>query len=350
MAPEFCTLFDSNYLPRGLALYESLRAVEPRARLRAFCMDDRAYRVLEQLDLPGLIAVSLTDLERHDPELTSVKADRTQVEYCWTATPSVARYCLDLEPDLDAITYVDADVYFFSSPEPLFAELGEGSTQIVPHRYAPRYLHQVATSGIYNVEWLTFKRDRSGLETLDWWRERCIEWCYHRLEDGKLGDQMYLNDWPERFEGVSVLQHVGGGLAPWNVANYTLRERDGRLWVDDVPVVFYHFHLLQLFEPSARYEDGHILRGVRSANSGRVLWTSRYPRSSVEERLLWEPYVAAIVRALELVRTADPDFAGGFVSYGDLVRQSVRRTLADAYHRAVGLRTHTAAAWITSLS
>ena len=41
---------------------------------------------------------------------------------------------------------------------------GEDSIQIVPHRYAPEHRHMEPTSGIYNVEWVTFKRDRQGLE------------------------------------------------------------------------------------------------------------------------------------------------------------------------------------------
>src|SRR6186997_1456649 len=97
VSPEFCTLFDVNYLPRALALHASLRAVEPRARLRAFCMDERTHRVLLDLSLPGLVPVALADLERLDPELAAVKPDRSHVEYCWTATPSVVRYCLATE-------------------------------------------------------------------------------------------------------------------------------------------------------------------------------------------------------------------------------------------------------------
>ncbi len=328
MPPDYCTLFDSNYLPRALALHASLQSVEPRAHLRAFCMDERAYQVLQQLDLPGLTAVSLSDLERHDPELAAVKADRTQVEYCWTATPSVARYCYDNELDLEAITYVDDDDFFFSDPEPLLAELGEDSTQIVPHRYALQHRHQERTSGIYNVQWLTFKRDQRAFATLNWWRERCLEWCYDRLENGKFGDQMYLDDWPQRFEGVHVLQHPGGGLAPWNIANYTLRETRERILVDDVPVIFYHFHSLKL---SPRFER-------RASRSAPLLWSSRYPRSRVEQRLLWEPYLAAISDMLALVRTVDPSFASGFSTSRDLARQSTSRTLGQAYRRVTRLK------------
>jgi hypothetical protein len=334
MKPDFCTLFDSRYLTRGLALHASLQSVEPRSHIRAFCMDDRAHQILEQLDLPGLTPVALSDLERHDPQLAAVKADRTYVEYCWTATPSVARYCLMREPHLEAITYVDADVYFFSSPEPLFVELGDDSTQIVPHRYAPEHRHFEGSSGIYNVEWVTFRRDRHGLETLAWWRERCIEWCYDRFEDGRFGDQKYLDDWPRRFEGVGVLEHVGGGLAPWNVANYTLHEREGRPWVDGLPVIFYHFHSLQLFRPSARFAGGQVRNGLRSVDSGQMLWRSLYPRSSEEELLLWDLYLDAVDRALALTRTVDPGFVDGLLTARDLARQAVRGRLGQAYHQA----------------
>ena len=33
-----------------------------------------------------------------------------------------------------------------------------------------------------------------GLKALKWWRDRCLEWCYARIEDGKFGDQFYIED------------------------------------------------------------------------------------------------------------------------------------------------------------
>jgi hypothetical protein len=341
MTRAYCTLFDAKYLPRGLALYESLRRHEPGATLRVFCMDERTKTVLDRLALPDLVPISLAELEAHDPELAAAKHDRTPVEYFWTATPSVCAYSLEREPGLELITYLDADVFFFSSAQPLFDELGGDATMIVPHRYSPETAHLAATSGIFNVELVSFRRDADGLEALGWWRERCIEWCYYRVEDGKLGDQKYLDDWPERFRRVHVLEHVGGGLAPWNVTRYRVHERDGEVLVDDVPLVFFHFHGLRLFRdrrlfllaPAAAPPERFSGRG---ASFG---WVASYPISPEERRLVWQPYLEALARALALVRSVDPGFRSGLLEPADVARRGSRLRLGAVYRRVRGSST-----------
>ena len=215
-------------------------------------MDTATEEVLTRLGLPRLTIVPLRELERHDPELLAVKQDRTQVEYCWTATPAVCLFALDTNPELAEITYLDADLMFFSDPEVLFDEMGDNATMIVPHRYAPEHRWKEPESGTFNVEWLTFRRDPDGLEALQWWHDQCIEWCYFRVEDGKMGDQKYLDDFPTRFERVHVLEHPGGGLAPWNVTNHELGGTAGSVLVDDRPLVFFHYHSLRLYVPARR--------------------------------------------------------------------------------------------------
>ena len=119
MQNEFCTLFDVNYLPRGLVLYRSLERHCDDFRLRVFCMDEETKDLLDRLRLPRLTAIGLDELEAHDSELLSVKPTRTQVEYCWTATPAVCAYALETEPQLEAITYLDADLMFFRDTDPI---------------------------------------------------------------------------------------------------------------------------------------------------------------------------------------------------------------------------------------
>jgi hypothetical protein len=291
---EFCTLFDSNYLVKAVAMHRSLLRHAGDFHLTAICFDDDAKRILDRLALPHLTAVALPELESFDAELLATKPDRSPVEYCWTATPALTRYALAARPDAEAMTYLDADLLFFADPQLLFDRIGDASICITPHRYSPEHAHQVV-NGIYCVQWVTFRRDARGTEALDWWHDRCIEWCYYRLEDGKLGDQKYLDDWPERFPGVHVLTHKGGGLAPWNISQYELRASDGGVLVDDDPLVFYHYHRVQL-----RKRGGHA-------------WEPPgYPISEHDRRLVYDPYLAEIDAALKQVRSVEPGFDAGF--------------------------------------
>ncbi|WP_276485262.1 hypothetical protein [Paraflavitalea pollutisoli] len=246
---NFCTLFDSNYLARGLALYESLNKVCSAFHLYVVAFDDLSYNYLKSAGKPNLTPISLNDFE--DPELLAVKPTRSIAEYCWTCTPSIILYCIR-NFNLHSCTYVDADMIFYEDPKILFDELKEKSVLITEHRYSREYDH-AATHGIYCVQFMYFKNDVRGTLALTWWRDRCIEWCYAYQEDGKFGDQKYLDDWTTRFEGVHVLQHPGGGVAPWNLQQYTFQQHHGHVKItrlkdgQSFPLVFFHFHGLKFY-------------------------------------------------------------------------------------------------------
>ena len=72
MIYELCTLFDRNYLARGLVLYRSLVEEGADVRLRVFAMDDVVPKILEALALPGVEVVTLDELESLDPRLRAV--------------------------------------------------------------------------------------------------------------------------------------------------------------------------------------------------------------------------------------------------------------------------------------
>lgn len=224
-------------------MYRSLRRWAPGAELWVLCLSAECHRLLLRLGEPGLHAVSMAEFELGDEALLAAKGNRSPVEYYFTCTPSLPLFVLRQRPGIDIVTYLDADLYFYSSVEPLFAELGSGAVSIIPHRYPAGF--RDPGNGTYNVAWLSFRNDERGLAILKWWRERCLAWCYDRVEDGKFADQGYLNDWPERFDGVVVLQNKGANLAPWNIGNYLIGEADGQVSVDEDKLVFFHFHRLK---------------------------------------------------------------------------------------------------------
>lgn len=42
----FCTLFDSNYIDKGIVLQRSMESVIPNYKLYILAMDDRCYEIL----------------------------------------------------------------------------------------------------------------------------------------------------------------------------------------------------------------------------------------------------------------------------------------------------------------
>jgi hypothetical protein len=202
-------------------------------------MDEVTYRILTDMQLPQVHLISLSDFERDDSQLLQAKQNRSLIEYYFTCTPSLPLYVLDLDPEVDIITYLDADLYFFSSIEPVYQELGNGSVLIIGHRFSTALSGSL--NGTYNVGLLSFRRDSNGLACLQSWRDNCIEWCYDRVENGRYADQKYLDVWPDTFSGIVVLQHKGAGLAPWNLANYVYSRSNGKILVDGQSLIVYHF-------------------------------------------------------------------------------------------------------------
>ena len=135
---------------------------------------------------------------------------------------------------------------------------------ITPHRYTPEY-DQSEKTGIYCVQFVTFKNNQEGRVVLEWWRNACLDWCYNRFEEGRFGDQKYLDDWPERFEGVYVSRNLGGGVAPWNMQQYEFEQLNDCIRGRELktnkrfPVIFFHFHSFvfvtpDYFSPRPYYE------------------------------------------------------------------------------------------------
>ena len=232
---HFVTLFNSLFLPQGLALHMSMERHVHAYVLWILCVDEETYDVLGRLDLPNVRRLKLSDLET--PELLDVKPGRTISEYCWTLTPFAPRFVFEADSSVERVTYIDADLWFRKHPKPIFDEFEASSKHVLitDHAYAPEY-DQSATAGQYCVQFVTFTRS-GGEHVRKWWEERCIEWCFARVENGKFGDQKYLDDWPDRFgDLVHVLQNKELVLAPWNASRFP--------YGNSICWHFHHFRIL----------------------------------------------------------------------------------------------------------
>lgn len=290
MKHHFCTYFDSYYLTRGLALYESLVRNCPDFQLWILCLDDGTWQILSRLGLAKTRLIRLEELERRFPELLAAKANRNRLEYYYTCTPALPAFVLDAAADLDRVTYLDADMWFFADPQGIFDELGSSSISIVPHRYSELAKRLETKSGVFNVSWITFRRDAEAARCLDKWKSQCIEWCYDRAEDGLNADQKYLDAWPSTYSNLFIIEHPGAGCAPWNIANYRITEERGSVRLDGKPLYFYHFHGLTrlsetIYDPVLSHFDT--------------------PITSASRHLIYVPYIAALCALQKMLAEAD---------------------------------------------
>ena len=243
MKNYFVTYFDRNYLAKGLALIESLKEHETKDfTIFVICLDEITRILLNKLAPGNVVAIPLDAIERADFPLLNAKKTRSTVEYYWTLTPTIILRILEKYPEVDVLTYLDADLFFYAPTDAIYAELGDASVLIHEHRYSETLAHLEKMSGRFNVGLLCFRNDGKAKNVLLKWREQCLEWCYYRFEEGRMGDQMYLDKWPEEYDCVRILENVGAGLAPWNHAKYDIEAVDNEVMVNEKPLVFYHFH------------------------------------------------------------------------------------------------------------
>src|SRR6266481_3737777 len=262
---HFVTLFDNNFLPIGLCLHTSLLEHGHPFHLWILCMDELAEQNLQKLALPHVSLIPLSEVE--DERLLAVKSTRSRGEYCWTLTPFTPQFVFDRDPEIKQVTYLDADMFFFASPKLLLDEFEYSGKHVLitEHAYGPRYKRfgRAKRGGRFCVQFITFRRSPEAEKIMHWWQDRCLEWCYARVEDGKFGDQKYLDQWPELFgPEVHILSQREKTLAPWNVAYF------GELGHGHVEPVFYHFHGFRILSKNELL----LYSGYRVGNAANHLY------------------------------------------------------------------------------
>ena len=290
---HFCTLFDRNYLLKGAVMLRSIGQHCPGAQIHVLCMDAVTQELLHKLAIPGVHTIARVDVESE--EVLAAKKTRSIAEYCWTLSSVLLWHVMQRRADIELLTYLDADLMFFSDVAPIFDAMGAASILAIEHRYTPR-LANLEPYGRFNVQWVSFRRDRDGMACLQTWREQCLEWCFALIEEGRHGDQKYLDAWPARYgDAFHNLRHVGAGLAPWNYPNYRIEARGDAIWVDDVPLIFYHFHQFQILE-----------------GGGFDCFSTNYAEDTPAPDLVYQRYWHAVQASIASVRQFEPGFSAGF--------------------------------------
>ncbi len=309
MTYNYCTLFDKGFLNRGLALHDSLMRNVPKPfKLFILCMDSVSYDILQKMNLENVVLITLEDFEKKEPDVAASKSNRTLEEYCWTLGSCFTHFVMKnytnpAGDNSELVIYVDADLYFYSPIQPIFDLFGNNSTLIIPHNLPESRKQKEESVGKYNVGMLIFRNDEDGRACLKWWRDKCVEWCYNKIEPERFGDQKYLDYFEAKFKGVYILTHKGSNLAPWCIKNFIgkIKRVGDRVIIDGEPLIFFHFSSFKIYFPHSSFRPSIFMNN------------HQYGKPSLLKRLIYNDYRDALFMSMEKVRKIDPGFTFGTV-------------------------------------
>lgn len=250
------------------------------------CMDEDVFRILSKANFKNVRPVPLSAVETDD--LKRLKQTRTASEYCWTLKSVFMHNILTIYAFIPRLTYLDADMMFFSDPAFVFERYKHASALLSRHDFSDKFKYMEADVGTFNSGFLTIKNDARGLECLKWWEEKCLDWCGNTTVTGQFGDQKYLEEMHIRFQNVAVVDIPGVNAAPWNDAGKKTTNTRGKIYINGFPLILYHY-------------CGFRLRSKH---------TCIFMFGNIYRPIIHKPYMKAVKSAIQLVDAIEPGFDG----------------------------------------
>ena len=245
MKINIASYIDANYLPKMLICYRSLQEhFYNRFVMHLFCFDDYTYDILKEYGFDNLILYRKEEFEIN--EIIKQKDNKKSYEYYWTYTPIVLKKVMDNVENDELVCYMDTDMKFFNSPQVIFDELEDRDVLIQPNNFSVKERWQFDPIGYYCTAFDIFRNNENTKKIVDDWSKQCIEWCGADFTTGQFGDQKYMNDWREKYSKVREVTVVGADIAPWNIDKYDVSKRKTSVYINNNPLIYYHFHAFKM--------------------------------------------------------------------------------------------------------
>lgn len=247
---NYCTIVSQEYIHKILLLYNSLLEHDSNFRFFILCMSKKIKELLSMLKLENAILITIDQVEKVDKQFAAVKPQRNEKEYAWTSKASIFLYLFKNYPDINHLLWLDGDIMFYSSPEPIFQELEKCSLLLSKERFKGENKKLNNVYGIYNTGLMGLKRNNETIGFIRWYRRKCLQWCFDKIVPGKFSDQMHLNQISERLSWVKVIKNIGINVTAWNIQGCRVEKKDDGIYIDGVKLIFYHFSGFKCINPN----------------------------------------------------------------------------------------------------
>jgi hypothetical protein len=247
----YCTILSTNYLPKALALAESLRRHEDGAILRILFIDVPTDDALPELD--GAAGLSTASLGLSPRQVRELVMSYDLVEFATAVKPLLLQTLLQ---DAEQAVYLDPDTYLTAPLVELPAAL-EASAQgilLTPHFLGPpppgadHSDGHLLLVGVNNLGFCAV--DRRATAALDWWWSHLVTECLYDPLAGLFVDQKWMDIGSSHFQAAG-LRHAGYNVSVANLWERPLEfDGDGyRIASTGERLRLFHFHAFDSSAP-----------------------------------------------------------------------------------------------------
>jgi hypothetical protein len=273
VTPTYCTILSTNYLPRALALAESLRRHQKGASLRILFIDHACNGTLPEL--AGVACLSTEALGLPSGTVLELAMSYDLVEFATAVKPLLLKALL---AESEQVVYLDPDTYLTSPlvELPPALDASGGGVLLTPH-----FLHPAPAAaeigdghmllvGVNNLGFCAV--DRRALGFLDWWWGHLRTECLYDPLAGLFVDQKWLDIGSSLFE-AATLRHSGYNVGVANLPERPLAHDDDGYFIASTGerLRLFHFHAFDSNTPetlSVRYRH---TTGAESQDDSVVL-------------------------------------------------------------------------------
>lgn len=239
------TICSNNYLAQAKALGDSLLKHNPDYQF-IIGLVDKAHPKIDYQQFNALEIVQVEEIGIINFE--EIWKKYNIVELNTSVKPFYFQFLLNKYPSCNNIIYLDPDIYILSNFKPIENDFNNYSILLTPHVTTPLPIDgcwpdepRVLNFGLYNLGFLGLSNDNASKELLQWWGERTSQYCFDDVSKGLFVDQLWINLAPIFFKNVLVCRHKGYNVGFWNWHERFLKQANGKYYVDEEDLVFFHF-------------------------------------------------------------------------------------------------------------
>jgi len=246
----FCTVVTPSHLCWARALAESLKTAGNFEPLYVLLVSEESFTG----SLPDNIHLcALDQLTRSLPKNIHWYFD--SFELCNALKPFIVEWVL--QQGFEEVCFLDADLYIVGSFDPVWSALADAHLLLTPHHLSPPslnlcYTNEVSVSdmGMLNGGFLAWRNGDPTTAILNWMCQRFPLYGFCDRPKGMFVDQKLLPLLLQYFpQDVQILHNPCLNIAFWNAHERTVGHKDGRYFVGQDPVVFFHMSGFRLNKP-----------------------------------------------------------------------------------------------------